>query len=220
MQTLNENIILDTNENALANQEALNQLDTFDEETRLARRFVPGYLYAFTSSWIPSNTYKVGYTTNLADRLGQFSTSHLNARFVFTCPKLQYQNDHFNKETNKPLGKITLVRSREQAVHKLLSSYRCQANREFFECSLDKIKEAFDKVESMSENELIAYIEDIEYVNPNSFEAMKYENEKLKLDIDAKRGEIKVLNLRLEILKDDKVLNYDFTLQAVLDLYQ
>jgi predicted nucleic acid-binding Zn-ribbon protein len=193
----NESFILDT-DNDRENDNEFNY-ELFDEETRASRLFVPGYLYAFTSSWVPINTYKIGYTTNLADRLSQFSTSHLNARFVYTCPKLPDVNSPYDKQTNKPDYKITFVKSREQAVHKMLNAYRCLTNREFFECSLEEVKKAFEKVETMTEHELIAYNENIEYISSNSFEALKKEITELREEVKKLKEEIKDLRLIREV---------------------
>ena len=148
------------------------------QATRI-RSIANGYLYCFTSSWMPSNTYKIGCTENLANRFAQYNTYHLNPRFVITSPKCEKSNEHYCRGKNEPLSTIDVLYYRESAVHKILQPYRCVSNREFFECTLDQVVEAFNKVEAMNQMECIAFLSDIQLLQKSDVERLQEENTSL-----------------------------------------
>lgn len=165
---------------------------------------INGYLYCMTSSWMPVNTFKIGLTENLSNRLGQYATYHINPRFIITCPPLINPNDIFVKGKNEPKNSIDLIYYREDVVHKMLQPYRCVSNREFFECTLEQVKEAFSKVESMNELECIAYLSDVKLSSKSELDKYKEENILLKSTLESERLRLSELEEEIDNIKKER----------------
>ena len=84
------------------------------EQVEVSQNSDDGFLYCFTSSFMPLDHYKLGMTINLQSRFQQYCTYHLSPQFVITT------------------SKMSDIRMREQCVFKKLEQYRIQSNREFF----------------------------------------------------------------------------------------
>lgn len=133
------------------------------EEKIVSDKFIAeGYLYCLTSRWLPKNTFKLGYTTDLSSRLKNYATSHLDATFSLTLPECKNKDIAFCPKNNKPETKINLVIHREKALFKLLEQFRVDKDHEFFNCSFDTVKTAFAKVKSMDDLKLMAFLNNIE----------------------------------------------------------
>lgn len=182
--------------NSLINFKNIKKMAAYKQKT-----LVDGYLYCMTSSWMPVNTFKIGLTENLSNRLGQYATYHINPRFVITCPPLQNPTESFSKGKNEPTKHLDLVYYREDVVHKMLQHYRCVSNREFFECSLEQVKEAFQKVETMTEVECLAYLSDIKLESKSEIEKLKEKIIFIEKCLELERSQTKKLEDELEALQ-------------------
>ena len=86
---------------------------------------IGGHVYAILDDTV--NKYKIGYTTNLKKRLEVYNTGHAN--------KIDYA---YYKKSKCPY-------EIELCVKALLNKYIYKSNKEFYNCSLDKIIEAIGK---------------------------------------------------------------------------
>jgi hypothetical protein len=79
------------------------------------------------------NVYKLGKTKNLASRLANYTTGYIDkSEYIITS--IQLNNKHVA----------------ENILFEELKSYRINIKREFFDCDIKIIKEAFQKVEKIS----------------------------------------------------------------------
>ena len=169
-----------------------------DETVRTKRVTIEGCLYVMTSSWMPVDHYKIGLSSNLNARLGQYATSHLEPKFILTSPACVNPNAPFKKGENEPATTLSFIYYRETAVHQILQKYRCTSNREFFKCKLEEVQQAFDKVEKMNDLELVAFITNTKYIIPDSSNNLQAKLDKATQELDAAQKTIASLSTTVQ----------------------
>ena len=73
------------------------------------------------------NVYKIGYSTNVKDRLKSYSTYYIQKS------RMLYSKEVTSKEC-------------EAQLHDIMAAYRVEKNREFFDCPLSQVKEFIESL--------------------------------------------------------------------------
>jgi hypothetical protein len=138
-----------------------------------------GYIYCLYNPMYNNNgniIYKLGQTSNLSNRLSSYSTSYLEkSEFIITSENLLDKN------------------LAEKLLFEELRKYRINNNREFFNCNIEVIKEAFVNVQNFFiENNTLEKI-------LNYYNTKKEKNKKIKIEIK------KII--KKEVIISDKIKN-------------
>jgi len=94
-----------------------------------------GYLYCLYNemfNFYGKNVYKLGETNNIKKRLNSYTTNYIKKSEIILLSK------------ELPDKKLA-----EKILFSLLNNHRICKKREFFDCELEKIKEAINKVENI-----------------------------------------------------------------------
>ena len=97
-----------------------------------------GYIYCLYNemfNFYGKNVYKLGETNNIKKRLNSYTTNYIKKSEIILLSK---------ELPNKKLA--------EKILFSLLNNHRICKKREFFDCELEKIKEAINKVENIFDN--------------------------------------------------------------------
>ena len=73
------------------------------------------------------NVYKIGYSTNLDERVKSFGTGYVEDSVIIYYKEVASQTC-------------------ETKLHKMMNNYRMKSNREFFDCPLSLVKEFMEKL--------------------------------------------------------------------------
>jgi len=125
-----------------------------------------GYIYCL-SNLSYEDTYKIGFTRNDPN----IRKSQLNTTGVLYPFKLEIAK------------KVLNYKDKEKQIHKLLSKYRINTNREFFKISLSEIKNIFNLIDGEIYTENIT--ENITYENKEKMEFLKLYNSKIPANLVA-----------------------------------
>jgi hypothetical protein len=110
-----------------------------------------GFIYCLYNPTFKSygdNVYKLGKTKNLSGRMSAYTTSYVDkSKYILTSMELNDKN------------------IAEKLLFKELEKYRVSINREFFNCDIKIIKEAFEKVEKNCNNKFTRENNMILYMN-------------------------------------------------------
>ena len=110
-----------------------------------------GFIYCLYNPTFKSygdNVYKLGKTKNLSSRISGYTTSYVDkSEYILTSMELNDKN------------------IAEKLLFKELEKYRVSINREFFNCDIKIIKEAFEKVEKNCNNKFTRENNMILYMN-------------------------------------------------------
>jgi phage anti-repressor protein len=113
----NQKLLLEEKETLIEKQE-----QKLIKLTRVISHKMGESIYVFECKYFEETIYKIGRTKNANKRESELITGNFNGAIVFHCPCL---------------NSVLL----EKLVHQLLDEFRLDANREWFSCSLEKIKE-------------------------------------------------------------------------------
>ena len=121
---------------------------------------IPGYLYILYNPSFEDDTYKLGRAHDLDSRIGGYSTPYVqNSKYLYTTSVL-----------------LDSVIAENMLKEKLVDA-RVRSNREFYKCSLDRIKVCFNEIEAFfKENDTIEKLQVYVKLISNNIEKSEQSN--------------------------------------------